>query len=134
MKLTDYLNAINHSKKDLFDTDDQFVEKEYVPFVINRCLSYFPDTIHAVNEMNIRSHADKKMQFHFLSSIIRPRKRFSKWEKKSKFDDIEVVKEYYGYSNRQAEEALKILSDEHINEMKESMDVGGNRRSKTPKS
>ena len=69
-----------------------------------------------------------------LSSIIRPRKRFSKWEKKGKFDDIEVVKEYYGYSNRQAEEALKILSDEHINEMKESMDVGGNRRSKTPKS
>jgi hypothetical protein len=126
MKLTEYLNAINHTKKDLFNTDDEFVEKEYVPFVVNRCLSYFPDTIYAVNEMNIKPLTDKKMQFHFLSGIIRPRKRFSKWEKKTKYDEIEVVKKYYGYSNRRAEEALKILTPEQIEEMKEYLNVGGN--------
>tara|TARA_Y100000004_G_scaffold195412_1_gene262341 strand:- start:2544 stop:2924 length:381 start_codon:yes stop_codon:yes gene_type:complete len=126
MKLTDYLNAINHTKKDLFDTDDEFVEKEYVPFVVNRCLSYFPDTIYAVNEMNMKPLVDKKMQFHFLSGIIRPRKRFSKWEKKKKYDDIEVVKKFFGYSNRRAEEALSFLSSEQIEEMKEEMDTGGN--------
>jgi len=125
MKLTEYLNAINYSKKDLFDTDDEFVEKEYVPFVVNRCLSYFPDTIHAVNEMNLKPLVDKKMQFHFLSGIIRPRKRFSKWEKKTKYDDIEAVKKYFGYSNRRAEEALSLLSTEQIEEMKTEMDTGG---------
>ena len=126
MKLTDYLNAINHTKKDLFDTEDELVEKEYVPFVVNRCLSYFPDTIYAVNEMNVKPLTDKKMQFHFLSGIIRPRKRFSKWEKKNKYENIELVKEYFNYSNRRAEEALKILSDEQLDEMRETLSKGGN--------
>lgn len=125
MKLSDYLNAINYSKKDLFDTEDEYVSKEYTPFIVNKCLSYFPDTIHAVNEVNIRSHMDKKMQFHFLSSIIRPRKRFSKWIKKEKYDNIELIKKYYGYSNRRAEEALPLLSDSQLSEIKESMNVGG---------
>tara|TARA_Y100001938_G_C8080648_1_gene428826 strand:- start:1721 stop:2101 length:381 start_codon:yes stop_codon:yes gene_type:complete len=126
MKLTDYLNAINHTKKDLFDTEDELVEKEYVPFVVNRCLSYFPDTIYAVNEMNVKPLTDKKMQFHFLSGIIRTRKRFSKWEKKNKYENIELVKEYFNYSNRRAEEALKILSDEQLDEMRETLSKGGN--------
>jgi hypothetical protein len=125
MKLSDYLNAINYSKKNLFDTEDEYVAKEYTPFVVNKCLSYFPDTIHAVNEVNIRSHMDKKMQFDFLSSIIRPRKRFSKWIKKEKYENIELIKNYYGYSNRRAEEVLPLLSDSQLSEIKESMNVGG---------
>ena len=95
MKLGDYLNAINFSKKDLMDTEDEQVEKKYLPFIINRCLSYFPDTILQVNEMNLHSNLDKKMQFDFLRHSIRPRKRFSKWLKNEKTEQFEAIKKYY---------------------------------------
>ena len=125
MKLSDYLNAINHSKKPLMDTEDEMVEKNYLPFIVNRCLSYFPDTILQSNEMNLYSHLDKKMQFDFLKSSIRSRKRFSKWLKTDKSEQLEAVKEYYGYSNRRADEALSILSSEQIEHICFVMQKGG---------
>ena len=101
MKLGDYLNAINHSKKRLLDTDDEFVEKQYAPYVVNRCLSYFPDTIFHANQMNCIPSMDKKMHFDYLLNIIRKRKRFSKWLKaEGDSSNIEVVKEYYNYSEK----------------------------------
>ena len=126
MKLGDYLNAINHSKKRLLDTDDEFVEKQYAPYVVNRCLSYFPDTIFHANQMNCIPSMDKKMHFDYLLNIIRKRKRFSKWWKaEGDSSNIEVVKEYYNYSERKAREALKILSDSDLKSMKEYLSKGG---------
>ena len=125
MKLGEYLTAINYSKQPLMNTEDELVEKEYVPFIVNKCLSYFPDTIIQSNEMNFHSHLDKKMQFDFLSGTIRKSKRYSKWLKDKLPEDIDVVKEYFGYNNTKAKEAIGILSSEQIDEMKRKLSKGG---------
>jgi hypothetical protein len=114
MKLNEYLTAINKSKEKLMDTADETVEKEYSPFIVNKCLSYFPDTIFQVNEMNFYSGLDKKIQFNFLQASIRPRKRYSKWMRNTKMKYLEDVKTYYGYSNRKAKEVIRILSKEQL--------------------
>ena len=99
----DFLNEINQGKKDLMVDDiDHQVEKQYNPFIINRGLSYFLDTIMDANEMNIRHHLDKKLQNSYLLNIIRKKKRFSKWHKAEKSELLEIVMEFYGYSIKRA--------------------------------
>jgi len=119
----DYLNSINMTKKDIMV--DDITEKSYIPFMINRSLSYFPDTVLFANEMNQYHHLDKKLQFHFFINTIRKRKRFSKWAKPVKESDLEVVKEYYGYSNEKAKQALTLLSEEQLNLLKQKVYKGG---------
>jgi len=113
-KLTDYLTSINWSKKKLMDTDDKTWEKKYPPFIINKGLSYFVDTVMFANEMNRLHHASKHMQFAFLLNTIRPQKRFSKWMKASKLANLELVKQYYGYSNKKAQQALNVLTKKQV--------------------
>ena len=125
MKLTEYLNAINYTKESLMDTEDDQVEKQYVPFVINRCLSYFIDTVIHANLMNHFSSTDKKLQFDYYRGAIRKRKRFSKWQKKEIIDNLEIVKNYYNYSNQKATEIMELLSDEDIEEMRIYLSGGG---------
>jgi hypothetical protein len=130
MKLSDYLNAINHSKKPLMDTDDEQVEKEYSPFIINRCLSYFIDTILYSNVMNQHAHISSKMQFDYLSGSIRKRKRFSKWLKKEMSNDIDIIKEMYNYSDSKAKEVVELFTSEQIKEMDEYLHGHGVRKKK----
>ena len=129
-ELKDYLNAINHEKKNLMDTDDEMWERKYPAFIVNKCIAPFPDTIHLVNEMNLHNHLDKKLQFDFLLNSIRTRKRFTPWLKASKQKNLEYVKEYYGYNNEKARSALKILSDVQIKTIKDSLDKGGRNNGK----
>ena len=124
-ELKDYLNAINHEKKNLLDTDDEMWEKKYPPFIVNKCLAPFPDTIFLVNEMNKHHHLDKKLQFDFLLNSLRTRKRFTPWLKANKTKNLEYVKEYYGYNNEKAKSALKLLNDEQIKAIKDSLNKGG---------
>ena len=124
-ELKHYLNAINYEKKNLMDTDDEMWEKKYPPYVVNRCLAPFTDTIMLVNEINKLHHLDNKLQFDFLLNSIRTRKRFAPWLKEEKIDKLECVKEYYGYSNEKAKSALKILNDEQIKTIKDSLFKGG---------
>lgn len=124
-ELKDYLNAINHTKERLMDTDDEEWEKKYPPFIVNKCLSGFQDTLMLVNEINQYPHLDKKLQFDFLINSIRPRKRFTPWVKAEKLDDLEYVKEFYGYNNEKARVALSILNDEHIATIKRKLNKGG---------
>jgi len=124
-ELKEYLNAINHRKKPLMDTEDEAWEKKYPPFVVNRCISPFLDTIMLVNEMNRLHHLDKKLQFDFLLNSIRTRKRFAPWLKANKVDDLEYVKEFYGYSNAKAKSALTILTNEQVKQIKTSLNKGG---------
>ena len=119
----DYVNAINYSKKDIMQTRDD--EKVYVPFMVNRSLSYFSDTVLLANEMNRYHHLDEKLQYHFLLNIVRKRKRFSKWVKPEVENDIEVVKEYYGYSNDKARQVLSLLSPEQITTIRNKVNKGG---------
>lgn len=123
----DYLNSINTTKKNMMrgTDDDNASEKAYTPFIVNRGLSYFQDTVALANEMNIHHNLDKKLQYEFLINIVRPRKRFSKWFKKEDDSDLEVVKEYYGYNNERASQALSILSNEHLKIIKSRLEKGG---------
>ena len=118
MKLSDFLTAINYSKEPLFDTEDEMVQKDYVPYIINRCLSYFPDTILHANEMNKFNHLEKRLQFDYLKHAIRKRKRYSKWLKDETSKDLDLIKRSFNYSNRKAKEALSILSEEDIENIK----------------
>ena len=118
-----YTDAINYTKEDIMI--DDITEKAYNPFLINRSLSYFPDTVLAANEMNRNHHIDNRLQFDFFINIIRKRKRFSKWFKPEQISDLEIVKEYYGYSNEKARQILTLLSTEQINELKTKVAKGG---------
>lgn len=122
----EYLNAINYSKEDIMI--DDIAEKAYNPFVINRSLSYFQDTVFFANELNRYHHLDKKLQFSFAINIIRKRKRFSKWIKPELDSDMDVVKEYYGYSNDKARQALALLSPSQIEELRKKVSKGGTRK------
>ena len=119
----EYLNSINDTKKDIMV--DDIAEKAYASFIINRSLSYFPDTVCIANEMNRYHHLDKKLQYHFLINIIRKRKRFSKWIKPDLDSDIKVVKEYYGYSNEKAQQVHSLFSSEQIEELRKKVNKGG---------
>ena len=123
----DYVNAINFTKKDLMtDTEnDDLAEAGYSSFLTNRSLSYFPDTIMYANEMNRYHHLDNKLQFHYLINSIRPKKRFSKWAKKQEDNDLEAVKEYYGFNNAKSEAALSLLSPEQLEIIKKRLNKGG---------
>ena len=124
-ELKDYLNAINHQKIDLMDSDDEFWEKKYPAFIVNKALSSFPDCILFVNEMNKMHHLDKRLQFQFFLNSIRSKKRFSKWLRSSKIKNLEYVKEYYGYNNEKARQALDILDNEEIEHIKRIINRGG---------
>ena len=124
-ELKDYLKSINRTKEKLMDNDDELWEKKYPPFIVNKCLAPFPDTVHLVNEMNVNHHLDSKLQFDFLLNSIRPRERYTPWLKAKKIKNLDYVKEYYGYSNEKAKVALDILSDEQIETIKNSLSKGG---------
>lgn len=124
MELKDWLNSINQTKKNLID-EEPSIEKEYLPYIVNRCLSGSIDCVMLCNEMNMNHNLEKKLQYDFLINTVRPKKRFSPWLKKEKIKDIESVKSYYGYSNDKAEQALKILTKEQINFIRDKLDVGG---------
>ena len=127
-ELKDYLKAINESKEDLMKSDETWVKK-YPAYIINRCLSMFWDTLPQANEMNGYHFLDKKLQFHFYINSIRKSKRFGgKWLSQAKLKNINYVKEYYGYSNEKAKEALSILTDKQIDDIKNSRDKGGRRK------
>ena len=119
----EYVNSINYTKKDIMI--DDIAEKAYNSFMINRSLSYFNDTVAMANEMNIHHSIDNRLQFDFLINIVRKRKRFSKWMKLTKESDVEVVKEYYGYSNQKARQALTLLSPEQIKILEKKVNKGG---------
>ena len=119
----DYLKSINDTKDDIMIGEE--AEKAYNTFMVNRGLSYFYDTAVLANVMNQYHHIDKKLQFHFFINTIRKRKRFSKWNKPETHSDIEVIKEYYGYSNEKAKQVLSLLSPDQIKIIKQKVNKGG---------
>ena len=125
-ELKEYLKAINQTKEPLMDTEDKMWEKKYLPYVVNRCVYPFMDTILLVNEMNQYSGLDNKLQFHFLINSIRSKKRFAPWLKTSKIENLELIKEYFGYSDQKAKDVLNVLTDEDITLIQKKLNKGGN--------
>ena len=124
MELKDWLNSINFTKKNLME-EDPSLKKDYAPYIINRCLSGNLDCIMFVNEMNKYSFLDKDMQYSFYLNTLRKKKRFSPWLRKDKVTDLQCVKQYYGYSNEKASQALKILSQQQLDYIKQRLEIGG---------
>jgi hypothetical protein len=122
--LSEFLNSINQSKENLIKKDSR-LEKDYIPFVINKCFSYFPDTIFYANRMNQVPFLDKNMQYDFYLNSISKRKRFSKWIKPEENKALDTVKEIYGYSDRHAREVIDLLPIDKLNQFTEK---GGQKR------
>ena len=123
-ELKDWLNSINFTKQ---IPEDPSEIKSYSPYIINRCLSGHLDCIMFANEMNKYSFLDKDMQYSFYLNTLRKKKRFSPWLRKEKVTDIEIIKQYYGYSNEKAYNALKIITPEQINYIKQRLETGGSK-------
>jgi len=121
--LSQYMTSINQTKKSIIE--DAESENAYPAFIVNKCLSSFVDTILFSNQMNLNSHLDKKLQYDFFINSISPRKRFSPWEKKTSIDCLDAVKEYYGYNDDKALQALRILSKEQLDQIKRLVNKGG---------
>ncbi len=122
----DYLKSINTTKKNIMV--DDLTEKEYNAFIINRGLSFFPDTVLYANEMNLNHHLDSRLQYDFLINIIKKKKRFTKWVKPQEIANLEVIKEYYGYSDEKAKSVLSLLNNEQMEELKKRIYKGGKRK------
>ena len=124
MDLKDWLNSINYTKKNLID-EDPSIEKEYPPYIVNRCMSGHLDAIMFANEMNMYSFLPKKMQYDFLLNTLRSKKRYSPWLRKDTIKDLDFVKRYYGYSNEKAKQTLTILTKEQLAFIKSKFETGG---------
>ena len=124
IELKDWLNSINFNKDNLIE-EDPAVIKDYAPYIINRCLSGTIDSILFANEMNKYPNLDKDMQYNFYLNTLRKKKRFSPWLRKEKVTDLQSVKQYYGYSNEKASQALKILSKQQLEFIRQRLDTGG---------
>lgn len=123
----DYVNSVNFTKNNIMRNteNDQLAESAYKPFLVNKALSYFPDTILAANEINIRPNVDNKLQYEYLLNTIRPKKRFSKWVKKVASDDVEAVQQYFNYNNEDALVATSLLSRQQLTIIKDKLSKGG---------
>ena len=119
----EFIKSISSSKKDIMEN-----EKDYNAFMINRGLSYFPDTVIYANEMNKFHHLDSRLQYSFLINIVRKRNRFSKWNKSIESKNINAIKKYYNYSNEKARDVLPLLSNENLNTIRGRINYGGIQR------
>ena len=122
----DFINDINLGKKGIMV--DDLAEKEYAPFITNRALSFHADTILYANEMNIHHHLDNRLQYDFFINIIRKQKRWSKWFKPNEVTNLDIIKQYYGYSNDKAKSVLSLLNNEQIEELRKRIYKGGKRK------
>ena len=124
----DFLNSINQTKNSIIDADPE-TERQYNPFLANRGLSYFSDTIFLANEMNRLPGLGKKLQYDFLLQSVRPRKRFSKWLKDESNERIDALKTLYGYSHTKAKYAVQLISEDN---WKHILDLANPDKNKNP--
>ena len=121
-----FLRSINTTKENvLLDDSNGKIEEAYNPFIINKTLSYFPDTIMQSNTMNQYFDIDKKLQYDFLLNSIRKKKRFSRWIRSNIEENVDTVKQYYKVGNEKAVEILSLLNDEQITSIKKELSEGG---------
>lgn len=119
----DTIPSILQTKKKVITQEN---ERDYVPFIVNKALSFHMDCIMQSNQMNMLPSTDSLMQYHYLLNTVRAYKRpFQKWQKRETLENLELVKEYYNYSNEKAKEALSILSNAQIEEIKKTLNKGG---------
>ena len=122
-----YADSVSYTKKNLMrgTANDELAEKGYKPYLTNRSLSYFQDSILYANEMNLRPHLEYKPQYEYLLNSLRKRKRYAKWKKQSPDAAVEMIMEYFGYGRAKAEQVLQVLTDEQLTMIEVALDKGG---------
>jgi len=124
VELNDWMKSINQTKNNIME-EDPLTENSYPPYIVNKCLANHLDSVMYANEMNKYPKLDKIIQYEFLINSLKPRKRFTPWVKKQTLDNLDLVKEYYGYSHDKALTALQILTNEELDSIRTSMNKGG---------
>lgn len=119
----DFINSINYTKENLMNGDCP--EKEYNAFIVNKGLSYFPDTVHYANMMNQHNRLEKRMQYEFLLNIISKKKRYAKWHKDENNENLDAICQFYNVSPKRAEEYLSILTNQQLDIIKQRLSKGG---------
>lgn len=119
----EFVEAIHYTKQNLIV--DDWSEKQYNAYIVNKALSFGIDTVIQANEMNSRPHLDKKLQYDFLINSIRRKKRYNKWIKSEKQDEIELIKQYYKYNTEKAYQTLELLTEDQLQTIKEKLFTGG---------
>ena len=122
-QLKDYLNGINLKQGNVHE--DERAMRKYPSFVVNKCLSGFIDCIMHVNEMNRYHQLDNDLQYNYYLYSIRKSKRFAPWDKFQTDNDLELVKQFYGYSTDKARDALKLLNKDQLEVIRSKLNVGG---------
>ena len=120
-----FVNAINAGSRVDLMGDDPAAEKSYLPFIINRQMSYFHDTVLIANEVNRFSKVDNKLHYDFYRHMVRPKKRFAKWIKSVDDEDVNTVAEYYNMSKEKARGAMKCLTEDALKHMRSVLSRGG---------
>jgi hypothetical protein len=124
-----YVTSVSFNKKNLMrgSENDELSEKAYKPYLTNRSLSLFHDSILHANEMNMRPHLDNKQQYEYLLNTLRKRNRFSKakWKKHEPSASVEMIMEYFGYGRAKAEQAMRVLTDDQLTMIENALDKGG---------
>jgi|694.fasta_scaffold01222_42 hypothetical protein len=124
----EFVKSINEKTGNILEQNSD-LEKAYTPFLVNRGLSFTPDTILSANEMNAAPFLDKRMQYDYLYSTVRKKKRYAKWIKAEQDDLEDLVVEHFQVSRRRAAEYLALLTDRDLQEIKERNNKGGIRKS-----
>jgi len=124
MELKDWLNSINFTKENLIEEDPSVI-KDYPPYIVNRCLSGHLDTVMFANEMNKHPNLSKKLQYDFFLNSLRRKKRYSPWLRKEEIENLDLVKQYYGYSSEKAKQVLNILTREQLSFIRDRLEIGG---------
>jgi hypothetical protein len=127
MKVFDFVNAITYNKQDLMRNceNPSMAEKIYVPYIVNRSLSYHMDTVLYANEMNISTHLDSILQFDYLINSIRKQKRYAKWHKNNNNDLLATITTYFGCGYDEAHQISRLLTDEQIKQIEGELEKGG---------
>jgi len=121
--LNEILKSLNQTKNE--DLIDDFNANDYVPFIINRAFSFYPDTVMFANDLNRFSNIDKTMQYKYYCSGLKKKSRFSPWLKASKIENLELISDYYQVSRREAKELLNFLTTDDIEKINKALNKGG---------
>lgn len=116
----EYVNSVTYKKQYIWD---DFSDKEYCPFVVNRAMSYYIDTVLLAAQINLNTKLEYKMGYDYYFNAVRPRKRYSKWARPDPVSDkIALIQKYYGYNMERAKTALKLLTDDQIEQIQRYFD------------
>lgn len=119
----DVVNQVSTSTQNNWGEVDK---KNYIPFLINRALSYHHDTIMLANEVNMRHQMPLQWQYDFYRLAIAPKKkRFAKWSKPSEDELVELISSTYQVNRQKAISIRSLLNSNDINNLRTITERGG---------